>query len=70
MNKISIIRLEGAPIESENPNIKKVFVRRNIWDNYALFIGTKKVLDGAHKGDLLERCNDLYPNAEIIDKTV
>ena len=64
------IILKGIPNDKIDMSIKKVFIRRNVWDNYALFIGTKKVLDGARKDDLIERCQELYPNAEIIDKTI
>ena len=56
--------------EQTYPDVKRVFVRVNAWGNYALFIGNRKVLDGAKKVDLIERCNDIYPNAEIIDKTI
>ena len=62
------ISLKGIPEDVIDVTVKKVFVRRNVWDNYALFIGTKKVLDGANKDDLIERCKELYPNAEIIDQ--
>jgi len=64
------IRLVGVPEDKPDLSIKKVFVRRNAWSNYALFIGKRKVLDGARKDDLLDRCKELYPNAEIIDKTI
>lgn len=57
-------------VDAPDNSIKKVFVRRNVWDNYALFIGTRKVLDGAHKNDLIDHCRFLYPMAEIIDKTI
>ena len=56
--------------EPTYPNVKRVFIRRNVWDNYGLFVGSKKVLDGADKSDLIDRAAELYPNAEIIDKTI
>ena len=50
-------------------SVLKVFIKRNIWDNYGLFVGTKKVYDGKNKADLIEYAETKYPHAEIIDKT-
>lgn len=53
-----------------NLTVKKVFIRRNIWDNYNAYIGTTKVRIDANKDSLIELCEIIYPNATIIDKTI
>ena len=65
----SLIVKDSKPAQTF-PSVKRVFIKRNIWDNYGLFVGNKKVLDGADKLDLMDRAAELYPNAEIIDKTI
>lgn len=50
--------------------VKKVIIKVNVWGNYGLFIGTKKVYDSAKKYWILDYIETNYPNAEVIDKTI
>jgi hypothetical protein len=50
--------------------VKKVIIKVNVWDNYGLFVGTKKVFDSSKKYWVLDYIEKHYPNALIIDKTI
>lgn len=50
--------------------VNRVYIRLNVWGNYGLFVGTKKVRDGMRKNDLIDYATYKYPNAEIIDCTI
>lgn len=49
--------------------MKNLFLRQNIWGNYAIFEGTKKVIDSGLKDSLIDWCAKKYPDKKIIDKT-
>ncbi len=69
--KVSHLHPEFADIFNKpNPEVKKVIIKQNVWDNYGLYIGTKKVFDSRLKGWILDRIQTHYPNATIIDKTI
>lgn len=61
--------LIGIPEIEPDLSVNKIIINRNIWDNYGVFIGTKKVYDGADKADLLKYAATKYPQAKIIDKS-
>jgi len=66
--KINLITGAYAHRTQPDYNVRKVIVRRNRWDNYGLFIGSRKVLDGADRERLMDRARELYPNAKIFLK--
>lgn len=68
MSAISLIVPETSKIEPDT-TVKRVFIRRNIWDNYGLFVGRSKVYDSGIKDYVIDYAKEKYPNAEIIDNT-
>lgn len=68
MNIPRLVFKNFTSIEPDN-TVKRVFIKRNAWDNYGLFVGTKKVYDAGEKYDITDYIAKKYPRAEIIDKT-
>lgn len=68
MRAISLVVPETSKIEPDL-TVKKVFIRRNIWDNYGLFVGTRKVYDSGVKDYVIDYVAEKYPNATVIDNT-
>lgn len=62
--------INNNPQQEPDPSVKRVFIRRNRWDNYGAFVGSKKVRDDGNKWDLIVAISKLYPNAEILDHTL
>lgn len=66
-NKYNIVLL-APPIETF-PDVKRVYIHRNTYGQYQAFVGRKKVRDGANKERLIDLVAEVYPNADIFDKT-
>lgn len=69
--KVSHLHPEFSDIfNTPTKEVKKVIIKINVWDNYVLFVGTKKVYDAKYKHSIFDRIETHYPNAVIIDKTI